>query len=119
MNKEKILICDDEEGVRESLKLILSEKYDIVSVKNGEEATEKLKSLPNIKIALLDIKMPKQNGIDILKEIRATSNIPVIIITGYHSVETACEALRHGASDYIIKPFESKVVLSAIEKVIQ
>ncbi len=119
MQKHKILICDDEEGIRESLRLILSDKYELFFAETGQEAIETLKSSPSIRALLLDIKMPKESGLDILKEIRSCGNdIPVIIITGYQSVEAATEAIKTGAKNYIIKPFESKNVLEAVEKVL-
>ena len=109
--KPTILICDDEEGVRESFKLILETDYQLKFAKNGLEALEFLKSsAPDA--MLLDIKMPKMNGIETLKQIKKLKpKLPVIVVTGYQSVETAQEALRNGASDYIPKPFESKHIL--------
>lgn len=119
MEKQKLLICDDEEGVRESLNLILSEKYNLAFAKNGDEAIQTLRSYPDIKAVLLDIKMPKKSGLDVLKEIKSLNpEVPVIIVTGYQSVETAAEAIKAGAANYIIKPFESKPVLEAIQAIL-
>lgn len=113
--KKKVLICDDEEGVRESLKLILEDGYDLSFAATGKEAIEKTKKEP-IDIVILDIKMPKMNGLEILKELKKISpGIKVIIASGYKSVETASEAIKFGASDYIIKPFETSQVLNAID----
>ena len=67
----KILICDDEEGIRESLKLILCDHYDLVAVDSGEQALHTLANTKDIKVALLDIKMPKVNGLDVLQEIKS------------------------------------------------
>jgi len=119
MEKDKILICDDEEGVRESLKLILSDKYELLFAENAEEAVKITKSSPDkIKLVLLDIKMPKRSGLEALKEIKSyNKDMDVIIITGYQSVETAAEAIRQGAVNYIVKPFESKSVLEAVKKI--
>jgi len=119
MLKEKILICDDEKGVRESLKLILSEKYNLLFAENSRDVMQLLNSVPDIKLILLDIKMPKKSGLEALKEIKSYNNaISVIIITGYQSVETAAETIKSGAANYIIKPFESKSVLEAVENVL-
>jgi DNA-binding NtrC family response regulator len=119
MAKDKLLICDDEEGVRESLKLILSEKYELIFAGNDEEVLKNLRTSADIKLILLDIKMPKKSGLDILKDIRSfNKNIPVIMVTGYQSVETASEAIKAGASEYIVKPFESDTILATIEKII-
>lgn len=119
MQKQKMLICDDEKGVRESLKLILGERYDLVFAENGEGALQILTSSPDIKLVFLDIKMPGKSGLEVLKEIKfRNESIPVIIITGYQSVETAAKAIRFGAANYIIKPFESKSVIKAAEKIL-
>lgn len=114
---KKILICDDEEGVRESLKLILGDDYELIAVDSGQQAIETLKNHQDIALALLDIKMPKVNGLDVLKVIQETRpDVKSIIITGYKSVETASEASQLGAADYITKPFESKEILEKVRK---
>jgi len=119
MSRPTILICDDEEGIRESFKLILEEDYDLEFVVNGLDALEKLKTLkPNL--VLLDIKMPKIHGLEILKKIKtAHPSLPVIIVTGYQSVEMAREAIKNGAADYIPKPFESKQILKVVAETIK
>lgn len=119
MIKPGVLICDDEESVRESLKLILSKAYSLYFAASGEEAMQVLMAYPYIKTVLLDIKMPRRNGIEVLKDIRSyDSGISVVIITGYQSVETAAEAIREGASNYLVKPFESKTVLDIVAKAV-
>ncbi len=114
--KPTILVCDDEEGIRESFKLILDGKYDLKFALNGLEALDMLKTLAPSAM-LLDIKMPKMHGMEILKQVKKLRpTLPVIIVTGYQSVEMAQEALKLGAADYIPKPFESKQILKAVEQ---
>ena len=117
-HKPMILICDDEEGIRESFKLVLEEHYELRFAVNGLEAIEKLKSFtPDL--MLLDIKMPKIHGMEILKQIKKLKpSLPVIVVTGYQSVEMAQEALKNGAADYIPKPFESKHLLKIIAQIL-
>ena len=120
MKKPKILICDDEEGVRESLFLIFERDYESIAVNDGREALDKLKQDNEIKIVLLDIKMPKSNGLEVLKEIKnLRSDIAVIMITGYQTTEMATEAIKLGALDYIIKPINSAAILSSVNKALR
>lgn len=117
--KKTILVCDDELGIRESLRLILGNDYNLVFACNADECLNKLKNENNLDLLLLDIKMPKLSGLDILKDIKKSApKLKVIIITGYKSVETATEASKLGADDYIVKPFESKEILQIVEKLL-
>lgn len=114
--KKNILVCDDEEGIRESLNLILEKDYNVLFATNGREAIETINSKP-VDLVILDIKMPKMDGLETLKELKkANPNTKVIIATGYKSVETAQQAIRLGASNYIVKPFESDQVLKVVKK---
>jgi len=116
-DKKKILICDDELGVRESLNLILSDDYDLVFAEDGLQAIKEVTSSPFDAI-LLDIKMPKLHGLEILKQIKSLKpKLPIIIVTGYQSAEIAQQAVSEGASDYIPKPFDSSQILKAVEDV--
>ena len=115
--QKKILICDDEVGVRESLNLILEDSYELDFASSGNEAIEKITS-SNFDGVLLDIKMPSKDGLETLKEIKEISpNTKVIIVTGYQSVETASKAVQLGAIDYITKPFESADVKEKVSKI--
>ena len=117
-----ILICDDEEGIRESYNLILGEKFNLGFARNAEEAVryvkEHLADNP-VQLVFLDIKMPKLDGIEALKEIKAMDKkVEVIMVTGYRTVETAAAATKYGAFDYLTKPFETKDVQRIAEQVV-
>lgn len=113
--RPKILICDDETGVRESLKLILSQDYDLDFAEGGQDALEKIAAI-SPDLVLLDIKMPKLHGLEILKQLKsARPGMPVIVVTGYQSVEIAQQAFRDGAADYIPKPFDSQKILKSVK----
>ena len=113
----KVLIVDDEEGIRESLKLILGDHYDIILTDSGEQALRLVEGDPAIGLVLMDIKMPKVDGLDVLKEMKAKRpSLKVIMVTGYKAVETAGEAARLGASGYIIKPFKSDEILNTVKR---
>lgn len=113
----KILICDDEENIRETIKLILGDFYNLFLVSTGEQALFTLKNNQEIKLVLLDIKMPKVSGLDLLTEIKSKHpDVKIIMVTGYRSVETAAEASRLGASGYIVKPFKSHEILETVRR---
>lgn len=105
-----ILICDDEPGVRESLKLILDRQYTLVFARNGKEAVAQVKAhRPGM--AIMDVKMPLLNGLQALRAIRRVNRrMPVLIITGYESSDVAAQAIRFGANDYLTKPFTREQV---------
>jgi len=116
--KKMILVCDDEEGVRESLKLILEKDYDIHFAANGTEAIEGVGKI-SFQLLILDIKMPKIDGIETLKRVKAIRpGIKTMISSGYKSVDIAKAASDAGAEDYIVKPFDSAAVLSAVKRLI-
>ncbi len=102
---QTILIVDDDKSIRYSLKRMMEEKYSILTAQNGEEALARVKeSSPDL--IIMDIRMPGRNGIDVLKEIKLIDpKSLVIIMTAYGTTETAIEAMKYGAFDYILKPF--------------
>lgn len=107
---KKILICDDERGIRDSLKLILEREYDLAFARHGKEAVEHLKKEP-VDLVIMDVKMPHLNGMEALRSIKkARRDVPVLMITGYESSDVAAQATRLGASDYLTKPFAREQV---------
>ena len=100
-----ILIIDDEKSIRKTLNEILSyEGYKIEEAADGEEGLKKFKE-KNFDIVLCDIKMPKLDGIEFLEKAREINDeVPIIIISGHGNIETAVEAVKKGAYDYISKP---------------
>ena len=120
--KPIILICDDEEGIRESLKLILEDHYALIVTEGGAQAIEVITHDKDktIAVAFLDIKMPKIHGLEVLKMIKEKrADLPVIMVTGYRSVETASEAAKLGAQGYIVKPFNSEEIRAAVRRYIK
>ncbi len=118
--KALILVTDDEKAIRDALRLILEyEGYRIIEASDGEEALSKLsRQAPDA--VLLDIRMPKMNGLDVLKRIRTQGNeIPVLMISGHGNIDTALEALRLGAQDFLEKPLERDVVLRRLETALE
>jgi len=122
MSEEKlsILIVDDEQVVRESLLHWFTEEgYDVDSSMSAPDALAKLAGR-EFDLVIADIRMPGMDGLELLEKIRAEQlDTSVIVMTGYASVDTAVRALKHGAFDYITKPFDpddlSVVVRNALE----
>ena len=113
--KAKILVVDDEKAARISLRDILRlEGYDVEAVESGIEAIAQLKRT-EFDMMLLDIKMPGMDGVEVL---RITTEISpdtlVILLTAHGSMETAINALRSGAHDYLIKPSSPQEILSSV-----
>lgn len=100
-----ILIIDDERAIRKTLAEILSyEGYKIDEAENGEEGLKKFNSV-TYDVVLCDIKMPKMDGIEFLEKARAINpDVPIIVISGHGNIETAVDAVKKGAFDYISKP---------------
>lgn len=110
----KILVVDDERAIRNTLKEILEyEKYIITDVPDGMEAIEQVKN-DQFDAILLDIKMPRMDGIEVLEEILKICDTPVVMISGHGNIETAVEAIKKGAYDYIAKPLDLNRLLITI-----
>jgi two-component system response regulator PilR (NtrC family) len=121
MIKDKILVADDEQSMREFLDIMLKkEGYKVSLASNGEEVV-KLVDNDLFDLVLLDIRMPKLDGISALKKIKAIApETVVIMITAYASADTAIKAMKEGAYDYITKPFKVEeiklIIKNALEK---
>ncbi|MGQ9663803.1 MAG: sigma-54-dependent transcriptional regulator [bacterium] len=119
MLKSRILIVDDEDIMRCSLSDWLKEDgYDAVAVENGYKALELLKN-ENFDLAIVDLKMPEMDGIEVLKKINEGNfKIPVVIITAYATIDSAVVAMKEGAADYVVKPFNPEEISIVIKKLI-
>lgn len=114
MNREKILVIDDEASIRSSLTGILEDEgFQVTSVETGEEGLEAIRH-QNVDLILLDIWLPRMSGIDVLKRIKAMEESPqVVMISGHGTIETAVRATKLGAHDFLEKPLSlEKVVLT-------
>ena len=110
----KILVVDDERAIRSTLKEILEyENYSVIDAADGLEALELIKN-DQFDVILLDIKMPRMDGLEVLEEIQKTSDTPVVMISGHGTIETAVEAIKKGAYDYIAKPLDLNRLLITI-----
>ncbi len=115
--KPKILVVDDDPSLREFLEIFLaSEGYRVESSEDGDGALSALEA-GDIDCVLSDIKMPGMDGVSLLKEIKARwPKLPVILITAFASLDSAVEAMREGAWDYVTKPFQIDELKGIIER---
>lgn len=114
----KILIADDDRIVHESLGIYLkSEGYEILDVYDGEAAIAALDS--DVALCVLDIMMPKMSGIDVCKQIRKVSRVPIIMLTAKGEEIDRILGLELGADDYIVKPFSPREVVARIKAVLR
>ncbi len=116
-SKGIILIVDDEETIRFSIKEFLDgQGYEVIVAETCEQALEKIHEfLPDL--VLLDLRLPNMDGIELLEKIRAKDpNILMIVMTGYGSIDSAVEAMKMGAYDYLEKPFKTEHLKLVIEK---
>ncbi len=114
--QHSILIVEDEKIVREGLARALSRTYKTYQASNGKEAMEVLKKHSGIKVIVSDLKMPELDGFEMLEKIQHTRRkVDVIFVTAFFSVESAVDAMRRGAFDYMTKPVDLKKLENKIQ----
>ena len=115
----KMLCVDDNEELRANLKQqFLAEDFDVDTAEDGDVALEMIKT-NQYDLVLLDMKMPKMNGMEVLKELRKFPKNPhVIMLTAVADVPTAMECVKLGAKDYISKPYDPEELLHIVIKVL-
>ena len=112
--KRNLLVCDDEEGPRQSLRIVFKETYNVLLADTGQRAIELAEAHP-IDAAVLDIRMGGMSGIDVLNRLKQIDPaIEVIMLTAFETIETARQALRLGACDYLNKPFDISTIRTAV-----
>lgn len=111
----RILVVDDEKNIREALRMLLEDEYEVALAASGREALGMIEENPGL--VILDVRLPDMGGLEVLRRIRELNpNLPVIMLSGVGEVGTVVEAMRAGAVDYLPKPFDSKVLRVAVEK---
>ena len=117
--RQKILVADDEASIRRILETRLKMVgYDVVTAEDGEEAVEVFNKT-NPDLVVLDVMMPKMDGYGVTREIRRTSDIPIIILTALGDVSERITGLELGADDYVIKPFSPKELEARVKAVLR
>ncbi len=114
-----VLVVDDEPMVREVLaQYLVADGYEVVESADGEDAIAKITEL-SPRIVLLDLMLPKRNGLEVLRFIRQTSELPVILLTARGEEADRVEGLEAGADDYVVKPFSAREVVARVRTVLR
>ena len=117
--KSSILVVDDERGVRESFSMVLKDDYHVLLAGTGQEATDIFKK-NSVDLILLDILLPDTNGLELLEKFVETDpNTEIIMVTAVNEIQSAVQAIKLGAYEYIIKPFVVDDVLTVIRRALE
>ena len=116
----KILVVDDENIVLESCQAILEvEGFEVILVPSADKAIEAMKN-DNFALLLIDVKMPKHDGMYLMEKIKEQwPGIPIIVMSGYYTTETIKEAFEMGAAKFIAKPFEPDELVKTVRQIIK
>ena len=120
MSSERILVVDDEDAIREVVATLLEAKgYECVTATNGQEALAQFHAQPP-DLVLSDVVMPEMDGMELLGRVRAKDHdVPMVMVTAMHDISIALEAIRRGAYDYILKPFERYQLYHAVHRALE
>ena len=114
--KRTILVAEDEEKMRRILEVNLQDEYRVLLAKDGEEALQMIKE-NEVNLLLTDMRMPEKDGLSLLHEVkRLRPEIPVVLITAYGTIESAVNAMKEGAADYLLKPIKMEEVELVIQR---
>jgi DNA-binding NtrC family response regulator len=115
-SRRRVLVVDDEPGVRESLRMVLKDTYEAMAVASGTEALDTL-ARSSADVVLLDVVMPGLDGMQVLEDLRTRyPNLPVVMLTATKTVKTAVGAMKLGAFDYVTKPFDVDELRCILDK---
>jgi DNA-binding NtrC family response regulator len=119
MEKPQVLVVDDEAGVRESLRMVLKDRFEVEVATCGNQALDLIAREP-FEVVLLDILMPGMDGLEVLEQVKQRAATPqVIMLTATRTVKTAVTAMKLGACDYITKPFDVDELLLIMDRAVQ
>lgn len=120
MNDFKILVVDDEARMRKLIKdFLFKEGYMVYEAADGEEAIELFKSTNQLDCILLDIMMPKVDGWDVCREVRKSSDVPIIMLTAKSEESDELLGFELGVDEFITKPFSPKILIARIESILK
>lgn len=116
----RVLIAEDEKGIRLLLRDYLKkEGFEVLEAANGLEAIQQFGSHPNVDLVILDVMMPVLNGYEVCGEIRKTSDVPILFLTALGETHDQLNGFSAGADDYIVKPFEYKILMARVQAMLR
>ncbi|WP_086348374.1 response regulator transcription factor [Candidatus Enterococcus clewellii] len=116
----KILVADDDKEIVELLSIYIhNEGYEVVKAYDGREALSKIRTIPDIDLLVLDIMMPIMDGMQVVKELRKESQIPIIMLTAKTTDMDKIKGLVAGADDYVTKPFNPLEVMARVKSILR
>lgn len=120
MEKIKILVVDDESRMRKLIKdFFISKEYEVLEAEDGEEALDIFYAEKNISLILLDVMMPRLNGWEVVKEIRKSSKLPIIMLTAKSGEDDELLGFELGVDEYISKPFSPKILVARVDAILR
>ena len=120
MDKLKILVVDDETRMRKLVKdFLVKNNYDVVEAEDGEKAVDIFFNSNDISLIILDVMMPKMDGWQVCKEIRAYSKVPIIMLTAKSDEKDELTGFEYGVDEYISKPFSPKILVARVEAILR
>lgn len=116
----RLLVADDDDLLRKLVKEVLEEEgFIVLDAANGEDALDMIWNYPDISLVMLDIMMPKIDGIAVLDEIRKKSEVPVLMLTALGDSTSELSCLRHGANDFVSKPFHYDILVERVKNLLK
>ena len=120
MSKARILVIDDEESPRESMRFILKDRYDVTLTESGAHGLEALGKNGPFDVVLLDMKMPQMDGLEVLSKIlQFDPTMPVVMVTAITEAKPAVQAMKMGAADYLNKPFDVDEIRLVVDRILK
>ena len=120
MEKIKILVVDDEMRMRKLVRdFLVRQDYEVLEAADGEEALDVFYAEKNIALMILDVMMPRMNGWDVVREIRQTSKLPIIMLTAKSDEQDELLGFELGVDEYISKPFSPKILVARVEAILR
>ena len=120
MEKIKILVVDDEMRMRKLVRdFLVRQDYEVLEAADGEEALDVFYAEKNIALMILDVMMPRMNGWDVVREIRQTSKLPIIMLTAKSDEADELLGFELGVDEYISKPFSPKILVARVEAILR